>query len=115
MLATASGARRLLGALKFLGYDHAMNQNSAHVPSVGVVGDFDPKNPSHRATNLVLSHVGLAHEWIGTEQLVSGQIEPLLSPFSGLLIAPGSPYRNMEGALSAIRLARERGVPLVAT
>jgi CTP synthase (UTP-ammonia lyase) len=30
-------------------------------------------------------------------------------------IAPASPYRSMDGALRAIRYARERGVPLVGT
>jgi len=33
----------------------------------------------------------------------------------GIWIAPASPYRSMDGALTAIRYARERGVPLVAT
>jgi hypothetical protein len=31
------------------------------------------------------------------------------------MIGPASPYRSMDGALAAVRLARERGVPLVAT
>jgi len=30
-------------------------------------------------------------------------------------IAPGSPYRSLDGALRAIRFARERDWPLVAT
>ena len=35
--------------------------------------------------------------------------------YAGLLIAPGSPYRSMGGALKAIRVAREQGVPLLGT
>ncbi len=35
--------------------------------------------------------------------------------FQGLLVAPGSPYESMEGALAAIRVARSRGVPLLGT
>jgi CTP synthase (UTP-ammonia lyase) len=38
-----------------------------------------------------------------------------LAGYAGLFIAPASPYRSMAGALAAIRFARERGVPLVAT
>lgn len=41
--------------------------------------------------------------------------EARLAVFDGVWIAPGSPYRSMEGALGAIRYARERGVPLVGT
>jgi len=38
-----------------------------------------------------------------------------LAGYDGLFISPGSPYVSMEGALEAIRYARERGVPLVGT
>ncbi len=41
--------------------------------------------------------------------------ETRLAAYDGLWIAPASPYRSMEGALGAIRYARERGVPLVGT
>jgi CTP synthase (UTP-ammonia lyase) len=35
--------------------------------------------------------------------------------YTGLVIGPGSPYRDAEAVLDAIRSARERGVPLVGT
>src|SRR4029079_14164917 len=41
--------------------------------------------------------------------------DALLARYAGLLIAPGSPYRSMAGALAAIRYAREQGVPLLGT
>ncbi len=81
---------------------------------VGIVGDFQPKNPTHRFTNDALGHVGLDFEWVPTEAL-EGDIEERLAPYDGVWIAPASPYRSMDGALAAIRHARERGVPLVAT
>jgi CTP synthase (UTP-ammonia lyase) len=41
--------------------------------------------------------------------------EEVVGGFAGLVIAPGSPYASMEGALAAIRLARTKDIPLLAT
>jgi CTP synthase (UTP-ammonia lyase) len=82
--------------------------------AVGVVGDFNPKNPTHVFTNRALDHVGLPFEWVPTET-IDADPEARLSAYRGLWIAPASPYRNMDGAVGAIRYARERGVPLVGT
>jgi CTP synthase (UTP-ammonia lyase) len=81
---------------------------------VGIVGDFNPKNPTHVFTNSALGHIGLPFAWVPTET-IEGEPERQLSSYRGLWIAPASPYRNMDGALAAIRYARERGVPLVGT
>ena len=81
---------------------------------IGVVGDFNPKNPTHRFTNEALDHVGLRFEWVPTDA-IENEPEKRLEPYHGVWIAPASPYRSMDGALSAIRYARERGVPLVGT
>ena len=83
---------------------------------ISVVGDRNPTNPTHVATDAALVHVPLAlpFEWCGTDE-IGADPAARLSGYSGLLIAPGSPYRNMEGALRAIRFAREEGVPLLAT
>ncbi|TMJ96723.1 MAG: hypothetical protein E6G67_04525 [Actinobacteria bacterium] len=85
-------------------------------PLIGIVGDYDPSNEAHRATDAALSHVAdpLDVEWVGTDEIPE-RAEERLGGYAGLLIAPASPYRSMEGALGAIRLARERGVPLVGT
>ena len=80
---------------------------------IGVVGDFNPSNVTHRLTNEALEHLGLSFAWIPTETI--GPAPASLSAYDGLWIAPASPYRSMEGALSAIRHARERSVPLVGT
>lgn len=82
--------------------------------AVGVVGDFDPGNPTHVFTNRALDHLGLPFSWIATET-ITDEAEPILARYRALWISPGSPYRNMDGALASIRYARERGVPLVGT
>jgi len=89
--------------------------------SVAIVGDFNPANRSHVATNHALEHcsaaLGLAldYHWIGTEQLAQSPALKELEGGGGFWIAPGSPYRSMVGALAAIRLARERLIPLLGT
>ena len=84
-------------------------------PPIAVVGDFDPANHTHRATNEGLGHAGLALEWVRTTEVEPDRPEARLGRYAGIFIAPSSPYRSMDGALAAIRLARECGVPLVGT
>jgi CTP synthase (UTP-ammonia lyase) len=82
-------------------------------PLIGVVGDFDSTNPTHRYTNDALVRLFLRFEWVGTDAV--GDADERLAAYDGIWIAPASPYRSMEGALAAVRYARERGVPLVGT
>ena len=79
---------------------------------VAVVGDYQPANETHTATDAALGHVGVEFDWLGTDSV---DPEEAASAYDALWIAPSSPYRNMEAALEVIRLARERGVPLVGT
>ena len=83
-------------------------------PLIGVIGDFDPGNRTHRFTNAALTHADVEYAWVPTDRIGAGR-ETALADFAGLLISPGSPYRDMEGAITAVRYARERGVPLVGT
>ncbi len=82
--------------------------------AVGIVGDFNAGNPTHRFTSEALAHLRLTFEWVPTDE-VPEQAEHRLGRYAGVWIAPASPYRSMDGALAAIRYARERGVPLVGT
>jgi CTP synthase (UTP-ammonia lyase) len=89
--------------------------------SLGIVADFNSASRSHKATNDAIAHsaaaLGCAIEprWIGTAELAGADAAKRLADFSGIWIGPGSPYQSMEGALSAIRVARERGIPLFGT
>ena len=88
---------------------------------IGVVGDFNPDFPAHTTTNDALAHsaevVGrsVEVEWIPTPSLVEAGGLARLGGFDGLWISAGSPYRQRDGAFAAIRFARERGRPMVAT
>src|ERR1035437_412698 len=86
--------------------------------SIGLIGDYDKSVPAHQAIPLALQsaakalRVELGFEWVPTEEIGAAT---RVTCFSGLWCVPGSPYRSMEGALLAIRHARESGVPFLGT
>lgn len=100
-----------------------MRADGGVVPSIriGIIGDFDPGFRSHLATTGALSDVGRAlqvqvrADWVATDSLLSEGAERVLAELDGLWCAPGSPYKSKEGALKAIRFARERNVPFIGT
>ena len=82
-------------------------------PRVAVIGDFSESNETHRATNAELSAAGATFAWVPTHAI--DPVAETLGNVDALWISPGSPYASMEGALRAIRYARERAIPLVGT
>ncbi len=87
---------------------------------IGVIGDYEPRNETHLATAAAVEHAstyqGVSAEvtWISTGR-VEHDGEDALTGFDGLVIAPGSPYRSLLGALAAIQYARIHDVPLLGT
>ena len=87
---------------------------------IGVIGDFNPQNRTHVATNRAIDHAAVASgfavqvEWLPTRQLFDQGTDALAS-FHALWCSPGSPYASMEGALTAIQFAREANIPFFGT
>jgi CTP synthase (UTP-ammonia lyase) len=82
-------------------------QNAPPVPAGTVRGPHPAdKGSPYRALNI---------RWLPTEALAGADGESVLARCDGLWAAPGSPYRSMEGALRAIRFARERRWPFLGT
>lgn len=88
--------------------------------TVGVIGEFNPEFPPHAATNAALGHAAAALgievdvRWLSTTELEDLPIAELAG-HDALWCAPGSPYRSMDGALRAIRVARESDRPFLGT
>lgn len=88
--------------------------------NVGMIGDFNPANKTHLATNAAIAHSATALginapvTWVPTLQIEQAGIDGLRS-FDALWCSPGSPYVSMSGALEAIRLAREANIPFFGT
>lgn len=88
--------------------------------NIGIIGDFNPKNTTHLATNAAIVHAAeasrqaVAIEWVPTRQLAH-QGTGRLASFQALWCSPGSPYESMAGALAAIQFAREANIPFFGT
>jgi CTP synthase (UTP-ammonia lyase) len=84
-------------------------------PRVGIIGEFNPSNPTHLATNAALAHsfarqgIKPVIEWLPTNKTCD------LSQFDGFWCSPGSPYKSLAGALEMIRYARLEGKPFIGT
>src|SRR5437868_5307553 len=82
---------------------------------IGVIGDFNPNNSTHLATNSAIAHAGKALGksfevvWLPTDQSHN------FDEFHGLFCSPGSPYKSLEGALDGIRHSRENNIPFIGT
>lgn len=86
---------------------------------IALVGDRDPAVTAHRAIPLALSlaaeelDCAVEANWIGTDA-----INPATPDFGGyhaIWCIPASPYRQMAGALAAIRHARTTQLPYLGT
>ena len=86
--------------------------------TIGLIGDYSEAVPAHQAIPPALQraadalHMKVGFEWVPTEEVTSVS---RIARFDGLWCVPASPYRSMEGALLAIRHARESAVPFLGT
>lgn len=93
---------------------------AVRVVRVALVGDYDPEVKAHLAIPIALriaaeaANCRVAPEWIGTEELAGGAASRLRR-YDAVWVVPASPYRSMDGALAAIRYAREEGKPFLGT
>jgi CTP synthase (UTP-ammonia lyase) len=81
--------------------------------TIGIIGEYNPGNVTHTATDSALTALGAEARWIPTPEAEAGS--SVLAGYDGLMISPGGPYLSMDGALTAIRYARENDVPLLGT
>jgi CTP synthase len=83
---------------------------------IGVVGKYVHLKDSYKSLHEALVHGGLANdlsvqlEYIDSEQIERGGTT-LLAGLDGILVPGGFGDRGVEGKISAIRYARENGVP----
>jgi CTP synthase (UTP-ammonia lyase) len=85
---------------------------------IGLIGDYNAAVTAHQAIPRALELAGAAvgapvsYEWVPTQEIDDVS---RVSGFDGLWCVPATPYRSMDGALRAIRFAREQGRPLLGT
>ncbi|MFD7880395.1 hypothetical protein ACFV5G_41110 [Streptomyces sp. NPDC059766] len=85
---------------------------------IALVGDRSPQVASHARIPLLLDalterdRLVLDAYWIPSEDAAA---EGAVRGFDAVWVVPGSPYRSEAGVLSAIRTAREEGIPFLGT
>ena len=85
---------------------------------IALIGDYDPQVTAHQAIPIALgmaaehSGQGIQFQWLATDTVNAATP---LNDFDGFWCVPASPYRDMDGALRAIRFAREQQRPFLGT
>jgi CTP synthase (UTP-ammonia lyase) len=86
---------------------------------IAIVGDHSDRHTAHRAIPKALelarqsSGADVGWEWVATRTLIDAP--SALARFSAAWFAPATPYENTQGAIDAIRWAREGGRPVLGT
>ena len=84
---------------------------------IALVGEFTPTFKPHVATEVAIRYSSAAlgttitGEWVSTQDID----DSLFSRYSGIWVAPGSPYKNLERTLWALEYARTNKVPCFGT
>ena len=84
---------------------------------IALLGEFNPAFPPHQATNVALAHSASALgaevdvRWVSTADATIDAMQE----YSGIWIAPGSPYKSLANTLAVIRHAREQRIPCFGT
>src|SRR5689334_3477921 len=85
---------------------------------IGIIGDYSEAVPAHQAIPVALTlaskalNYKIGVQWIPTDEITKHYD---FQSFNGLWCVPGSPYKNMEGALFGIQFARENKIPFLGT
>lgn len=85
--------------------------------NIGLVGKYIELKDAYKSIAEAFIHAGVTNDckvnlsWIHSESLTEENVKQKLSGLTGILVAPGFGHRGIEGKISAIRYARENGIP----
>lgn len=102
-------------------WQHFLNKlhNPKTTVSIGLIGKYVELKDSYKSIAEAFIHAGTVNEckvnvrWIHSEQLNDENAKEILSDLHGILVAPGFGERGIEGKISAVRFARENGIPFL--
>ena len=86
---------------------------------IAVVGKYTELVDAYKSVEQALIHGGIANDvrvaidWIASEKLEQGLDPSFLAAYHGLLVPGGFGDRGIEGMVTAIRWARENGLPFL--
>lgn len=87
--------------------------------TIGLVGKYIELKDSYKSIAESFEHSGAANEcevdikWIHSEKLNDSNIAEKLKGLDGVLVAPGFGSRGIEGKITAVKHARETGIPFL--
>jgi CTP synthase (UTP-ammonia lyase) len=95
-------------------------RNDAGCVRIALVGDYNPAVTAHQcipeALRLACAEAGVAGDWRWLHTSTLGpDVGEMLAEFDGVWCVPASPYASSNGALGAIRFARENARPFLGT
>lgn len=85
---------------------------------IALVGDHSDTVLAHQAIPLAIDDAAavldivVQYDWLDTPTITSADD---LAGYDAIWVVPGSPYKNAEGAFTAIRYARENSIPFLGT
>ncbi len=94
-------------------------KNPRHVVDIAICGKYVGLKDSYKSIVEAFIHAGVANDakvrlhWVDSEEIEKNGIPDKLKQVHGLLVCPGFGSRGVEGKISAIRYAREHGVPFL--
>ena len=89
--------------------------------NIGIIGDYDKNKTSHPATNQAIEHaadflsIKADVTWLPTPSFLTRAGQEKLAQFNGIWASSGSPYQSFDGAINAIKTARETEKPFIGT
>jgi len=95
------------------------HKNPKHNVTIGLIGKYVELQDSYKSILEAFIHAGAENEVkvniksIHSEYLSPDTINEKLAGLDGILVAPGFGERGIEGKISAVRYARENGVPFL--
>jgi CTP synthase (UTP-ammonia lyase) len=98
--------------------DEGMTNNAAQTARLALVGDRSPNVLAHTRVPLLLDALATRDRlvldafWVPSED---AEDPAAVRGFDAVWVLPGSPYRSEAGTLTAIRTAREEGIPFLGT
>jgi CTP synthase len=86
---------------------------------IGLIGKYVRLPDAYLSVVESLKHAGFAHGsrveivWVASDDLETADLDAVLGELGGILVPGGFGVRGIEGKITAIRYAREKGVPFL--
>lgn len=84
---------------------------------IALVGKYTELPDAYKSISEAFIHAGATNgvkvklQYVNSEKITEESVQKVLGDMCGILVAPGFGHRGLEGKITAVRYARENGVP----